>query len=152
MILRLFEAMNELLRNYSLLVQSTIFFQNNLPSINYILLYENRMLVSDSPLLWPNIADRFLCQISLPIALVVVRSMYSARCFPGCFCLIYCAFALSRSVFYSSLSMLLPGMSFRRHHLFLPSPLILCLYCLLLPPFTSFLLAIHRRLHSPCRS
>jgi hypothetical protein len=52
MTLRLFEAMNNWLRNYFLLVPFTItiVFQTNQPSIVYILLYGNRILVSDSPL------------------------------------------------------------------------------------------------------
>jgi hypothetical protein len=45
--LHLFAAMNNWLRNYPLLILLAIFFQNNLPSIVYISLYGNQILVSE---------------------------------------------------------------------------------------------------------
>ena len=56
-------SMNTWLRNYPLLVPSSIFFQNNLSLIVYILLYGNRILVSDGDFPWLNIADSFLLKI-----------------------------------------------------------------------------------------
>ena len=114
-------------------------FQNNLPSITYILLYGNRMLVSDGPLLWPNIADRVMCQISLPIALVVVHFMYSACRKTKLGSLAAFQMFLSHLLHLHVVPFCVLFFSFHAPagivHLFLSSPLILCLYCSLLPPF-----------------
>ena len=56
--------MNNWLRNYHLLVPSAIFFQTNLPSNVYILLYGNRILVNEGAFPWLSTADSFLLKIT----------------------------------------------------------------------------------------
>jgi hypothetical protein len=91
------------------------------------------------PLLWPNIADRVLCQFSLPIALVVVHFMYSARLKTKLGSLAAFRMFLSHLFRLHVVPFCVLFFSFHAPagivHLFLSSPLILWLYCSLLPPF-----------------
>ena len=75
-----FAAMNNWLGNYPLL--GRLYFSNQPPLYPYILLYGNRILVSDGAL---NIAHRFLpknCPLSLPIAMAAALIFPTFRTLP----------------------------------------------------------------------
>jgi hypothetical protein len=95
--------------------------QTNLPSIVYILLYGNRILVSDGDLPWLNTADSFLLKITYrPIALT------TALFFP------WAMTPLLR----------LRGVLFRQHYL-----VHLNLSCYF-PPISSFPIFVHNNVYS----